>query len=782
MLSSIIPEIAIDFNFDLVLAMIYISYLIYGYFSGGHKQIRISINLILPFVIIYYMGSAITTYLYAPLSETFFFELINEYLGIFKNTIGMVFAYIITYVMLFVGIFILSIFARKYVLNENMRAKLGKKNNYLGALFGFINGYVLVYFIILPAFSMNLVDTNSYMTNFVLENPPPFSRIARTAEKAVPIKGLADKASNFEELLSVDGIEGYYNESIYEYQQQYVGGQDSYEAQFMSTVYPYLTMDSKEIVDDSYLDYFGTALTTTEYYGISLVLIQDGTGTNLIYQDVLDSETTFQTEFDTARTVVSEHEANVLQYETDLENFEYQVEYEEYIDELDDYLDLLNAHIEAKQAAFLLGEEYDVSFTEIRPSFNTEEPEDYIEIENFNPSNPPTDPLEDVDQEVTDAVAFVALYEDKTNINKELQSLGTNFVNHEGLLVWYVDVLADGQNFDPGIGDISSVIVSFKDNYETISEKLNDSELEDKLYLAAMSIRSYDVFTLWLEHTQNNIENVPLDDLELQVNRCPDFDVSTVTDYNFTDDALSIVTTLFQGESVSWIIMQFKYDYEAELFDEVFEDYSEVTDVLESTKELVDEYDAKYKDIANSIEGNISMLFKIGISVMKFHLDIYETLENTPLLAAFFNDAARFCASPSSVSGYDVEICTKSSGETGTFKEILNMRYLISEIYFKAYFLVDEDNELKTYDTIDMHEHLEKVNQSVEDNVVSKEVVTAMADQFAFNIIDESNELTLLEQMYEDGHISIEAMRVLADDEHGLFSEDFRARVRSLIR
>ncbi len=56
------------------------------------------------------------------------------------------------------------------------------------------------------------------------------------------------------------------------------------------------------------------------------------------------------------------------------------------------------------------------------------------------------------------------------------------------------------------------------------------------------------------------------------------------------------------------------------------------------------------------------------------------------------------------------------------------------------------------------------------------------ADQFAFNIIDDATNYTLLEQMYDDGQISIEAMRILADDEYELFSLEFRQRVRSLIR
>jgi hypothetical protein len=223
-----IPTIAFDFNFDWILVMLFGSYILYGYFSGGHKQIRFFINLVLPFMLIYYLGRYITNYLYIPLSDTLLFDLIDNLFGIMKYTVGMVIAYMLTYILLFIGIFILSIYARRYILNENMRAKLGIKNNYLGALFSLINGYVLIYFIILPVFSLNLIGSEAHVTNFVLEHPPPFSRIARTAEKAVPIKGLADKAQAFEQLLSVDGIEGYYNEAIYAYQQLYMGNEESF--------------------------------------------------------------------------------------------------------------------------------------------------------------------------------------------------------------------------------------------------------------------------------------------------------------------------------------------------------------------------------------------------------------------------------------------------------------------------------------------------------------------------------------------------------------------------
>ena len=63
-----------------------------------------------------------------------------------------------------------------------------------------------------------------------------------------------------------------------------------------------------------------------------------------------------------------------------------------------------------------------------------------------------------------------------------------------------------------------------------------------------------------------------------------------------------------------------------------------------------------------------------------------------------------------------------------------------------------------------------------------QEVVNIVANQLAFNVIDATNNYTLLEQMYDDGQITIEAMRILADDEYELFSSEFRTRVRSLIR
>ena len=772
-----IPNITYDFNFDYILILIFTSYIIYGYFSGGHKQIRLSLNLIVPFMAIYYLGKYITAYMYIPLKSTLLFQMFDTYLGIVKNTFGMMVAYIITYFVLFGAIFVLSIYAKRYILNDNMRAKLGRKNNYLGAIFALLNGYVLIYFIILPAFSLNIIDGEARMTTYVLKNPPPFSRIARTAEKAVPIKGLADKAEAFQQLVSVDGIEGYYNDAIYDYQQLYIGN-ESYETEFMETVYIELSSDAQVLLNDEYFDYFGEELTVLNYRGISRILILETVTNDYLYLDVIEIEKEFETTLAEMKTISADYRASIIKYEKDVRYYAYGVQYDAYSDSLDNYEAVVISYSTTKVATLLAGNHFTDVLGETRPTMGLEEPDNYIH------PNILVEPVEPVAiATITEADDFVVKYEDKIDVRPLLTILGQNFENHKGLLVWYIDELDRNMTSSSSGGDISEIIVSFKINYESIMGDINDDELEEKLYLAQMSILSYDIFTIWLDCTMANMETIDQDDIGLEANRCINIDTSSVTEYDFTEDALNIGKQLFEGESVAWIILQFKYDYEAGGFQDEFVDFPEVLDVLASTKELVDDYDEYYKHIANSLEGNLSMAIKIGISVMKYHLDVYDTLSDSPIMAAVFNDAVRVCSgSTTSPINRDVMVCPVPEGDRGIMAELMNSRFLASEILFKAYLMVDNENEAIIYDTDKMNELLTKANGAVESNVISGEVVRMFGDQLAFNVIDSTNNYTLLEQMYDDGQITIEAMRILADDEHELFSEEFRARVRSLIR
>lgn len=784
-----IPNIAFDFNFDYILVLLFSSYILYGYISGGHKQIRLSINLILPFIIIYYLGKYITAYMYVPLSKSFIFVFISELFGMFKYTFSMMLVYALTYILLFIFIIILSKIAKKHVLNENMRAKLGKKNSYIGALFAFINGYVLIYFIILPAFSLNMVDSNAHLTNMVLQNPPPFSRVARTAEKAVPVKSIADKASAFQELLGTDGIEGYYNEAIFEYQQKYIGADNSLESSFMSDVYPHLKLESKQLLGHAYQEYMSELfpsdvpsreLSASSFSGISRVLVSKNDSGKLLYKEVLILEEAFFSDIKDKQEIVADYENVLADYEVDVANYQYQLLLEDYEDAIAVFNDDLSSHLENKVRSAKFGDTYVDVFDDPLPVFLVKAPKGYKKISTqAYPLLP----------EVPDAVATAQLYLDAhkgdLNVNKQLKSYGTDFFNHSGLLMYYVDFMKLELASDVSGGNIDNAINQFKINFEEIRSNINDDQLEDKLDLAITSIRSYDVFHSWLSCTQENIldDSVSLENLEMPEYRCSDFDLLEENTYDFTAEALALTKNILDGDNVSWYILQYKYDYEADAFQSAFKDFEEVLDILEGMKELSDDYDAYYKEIANSIEGNLSMVFKISISVAKYNLDVYDSLENTPILGAMFNDMARTCSNVDrSIINSNVEICKKTEGDGSLAAEMLNMRYLISEIIFKAYVMVDEENQPIIYDSQKMDEYLKKVNDAVEQNVISPEVIHMLGDQFAFNVIQEGTTLTLLEEMYLEGRISIEAMRILSNDEYELFSEAFRYQVKSLIR
>jgi hypothetical protein len=767
-MSVFVDQPQFGFQFDIILVMLFSAYIIYGYLSGGHKQIRLSINLILPFVILYYLGPFISTKLYAPITNTLLFEVISELFGFMKYTFMMMITYILMYLFIFVGIFILSIFAKRYVLNENMRAKLGTWNNVLGAVISLVNGYVLVYFIILPAFSMNLVSTDSVLTNTVLQNPPPFSRIARTAEKAVPIKDLADKAETFQQLLSADGLDALYNDAIIKYRDQYMGGADSKEAIFMTDVYPYLTPESKALIDQSYQLFFGVSLSPSSYFGVSVALTHKQNEA-LVYEEMMQFENEFERTYEENLAIKNEYEQSIAKYQSDLASYEYLVAKEIYDEELSNYLSVLEDYLQRKTQAFNDGTIFDEPFDLARPYLAVNKPEDFHLVDT---SNPPLDPSDSITIEIQQAIQYVVDYVGKKDIRDELASIGRDFESHRGLLVWLSGL--------PDVSDISTVVVSFKNHYDEIVLDINDDNLEEQLYLARMSIQTYDVFSQWLDCTMNHIDTVSLDEIQLAQNRCDAIDPDNVTVYDFTTDAFSIVSTLFDGEAVSWVIEQFKYDYDSGIFTDLFAPYPEVTKLLSETKDLVDEYDSYYKDIATSIEGDVPMALKIGVSVMKYHIDIYDTLQSTPLMAAMLNDAARLCASTEKVPGYDVMICDagQSSGLIGT---AFNLRELIAEIYLKAYFMVDENNQKITYDSERMETYLASLNDAVNLHIISKEMTVAIADQFAFHTIDDQ-QTTLLDQMYEEGYISLEALRLLSDDPYGLFSDEFRYRVRSLIR
>ena len=96
--------------------------------------------------------------------------------------------------------------------------------------------------------------------------------------------------------------------------------------------------------------------------------------------------------------------------------------------------------------------------------------------------------------------------------------------------------------------------------------------------------------------------------------------------------------------------------------------------------------------------------------------------------------------------------------------------------------MVDDNNQARMFDEDEMDTFLDGIDDAVKKNVFVADTILKLGDQFAFNVIDEDTNMTLLEQMYDNGQITDEAMQLLIDDEHDLFSEEFKARVLELLQ
>ena len=148
------------------------------------------------------------------------------------------------------------------------------------------------------------------------------------------------------------------------------------------------------------------------------------------------------------------------------------------------------------------GNAFNDELSVIFPVFTIKEPANYKEI------TTETYPvLPEVPTDVALAQIYLDEFEDKIDIRDDFNLIATDFKDHKGLLMFFVDYLKLDLASDVSGGNIDDAINQFKINYEEIRANVNDNEVEDKLDLAITSIRSYDVFNSWLICTEVNINN-----------------------------------------------------------------------------------------------------------------------------------------------------------------------------------------------------------------------------------------------------------------------------------
>lgn len=644
----------IPFNFDIILIMIFITFALIGAISGLKSQIPITLNIIVPFLFIYFFGKFITKLLfnfpiYRNIMDAIFGGALFQQIDF---TLKMAVAYILMYLIIFLFVRILYGIFKGYSKRSNIKKK-SILSNILGFGLALINAYVAIFFIILPLLFLGVVDSTRPLTSIMVNNPPFFSRLGATTKAAVPVYDTVDQATEFMDILTSKNFDEYFN---YISNSQQITSE--LETDFMDNKYDLLSEESKTLINNikpSELDF------NTDPSGLARTLLELNPETNnKVYEDILAIET-----------------------------------------------------------------------------------------------------------------------ENQSTILEQLEEQFSIISKYEGLIIWYMDELGgdtipsyDGET---SITDIGTVIQSFKENYEDIVANTSDEALLYQLELAKTSIDSYEIFSLWISCTEDNIiNNITPDDPNFV---CDTIDVSLiesdpslVNNYDFASQSAYILAFVLDGDNLSNIMLQYKYDYEAGVFSDVFdfEEHPKIESALIKSYELVTAYEEHYKQVVETLDPSIDFKIRLAISVAKAKFDIYNQMEETPLFAAFVNDAAMMCMSQS-VPAYEnnsIDVCREGFLKTS------------AEVIMNVYLFRDENNDMKTYSATDMEELLDGLNDGIKDTVLTEEFVKALSYQIAFT--NDLEEEALLERYYREGYITEGALDVLIANELGIFDDIFVTRVTEI--
>lgn len=640
----------LEFNFDIILVMIFITFGAIGLLSGLKSQIPISLNIIVPFVVLFYFGKTITKMLfnYPMFSDTIggMFGGI-AIIGNIRFTILMGIAYIFMYFLIFFFVRVLYSLYKNYS-KKRVAKKRGFFNRFLGLGLALVNAYVAIYFILLPLYPMGVVDSDKPLTNAMLNNPPFFSRIGNTTKSAAPVLDTVEKASGFLDILTAKNFDEYFN-----YISSAQAVTTELEQSFMDNEYQYLSDTSKTVIEIE--SGKSSADLQINPSGLARALLQDGsTVGSIIFDEIIENE------------------------------------------------------------------------------------------------------------------------EAAGNINiDELKALGANIKKYKGLIIWYMDELGGDtipsleNNTDGGSTespDISTIVQKFKEHYDQIVLDTTDVTLLNQLELAKTAIETYDVFSEWMDCTIDNVNGGVEPTNPNFV--CDNINPALVTDYDVGTKSASILAFLLSGDNLSSVMIQYKYDYEADVFSEFInsDNHPTIAEALAKSYELVLAYEADYKPVVESLDPELGFVIRLGIAVAKTKFDLYGQMEETPLFAAFANDLSRICSTEvSAVENSSVSVCREGFKKT------------TAEVLAKAYLIRDSENNIEVIDEEKMNRILDGMKDGIANTVLTSEFVLEMGHQLAFS--SDFEEDSLLVEMYNNGHITRGALQILAADSYNLFDDNFRARV-----
>lgn len=192
-------------DFDLLLVMILLAMFLIGYISGATVEIIKLINLIVPFIVIYFFAGDISRWVFRTklLQKLLSKFTVLEHIPYFNTFV----VFLATFITFLGAYWVLSYMTRglkKIIVSEVLDYKLGKFNHSAGAILALIRFYVLGSLLVLPFFVLGLTTKEEdHLSRLLLNHPPMFTRAGQIINDAEPMVNAVSSLSSFIEVVDV---------------------------------------------------------------------------------------------------------------------------------------------------------------------------------------------------------------------------------------------------------------------------------------------------------------------------------------------------------------------------------------------------------------------------------------------------------------------------------------------------------------------------------------------------------------------------------------------------
>ncbi len=385
---------------------------------------------------------------------------------------------------------------------------------------------------------------------------------------------------------------------------------------------------------------------------------------------------------------------------------------------------------------------------------------------------------------------------------KKLRQVATTY---EGFILWY-DTDPDLQDFATpsatiDISDLNTVIQSFKNNFDSdsngtngnasvnIINNIHDETAVQQMKLIDKGIQIYDMIYSWkLNCLDVYYEVYDQDELPTCSTIDIDKDDDTGTKYDFETFQEEMFELILNGEKLDYMIYQYNIDYVSGQFDPFISDSESLTTAFEAIYNFSLEYIEFYSPIASTITSEyplellVGPSMRIGVAVFRYSFDLVELTNDIPIFAAALNDIGQICFETNNAlldPSPSKDVCSDGP-----------MAWL-AEIFVKAYFMVDDNGDLRKISSDDVQEFLDFIEVIIDNNILTQDFIVRMAEQMVFQPYAASFDenpvyLTLIESLLkkdEDGfaHMDMNALEVLMSTQaEDLFGSHFIAKIQSI--